>query len=160
MPLPGHSAAGAGRANEGARAPLPEARADRLREALRRLVRLYETISSWNRNPQAGTLSPGLLRRVHEGLSPTFRLVPVLSPLLAEQVERLDRLTDMQDRILRGLTDHPRALVSGPAGSAWTSRKAFANSLLGKNLLVRACPARLTEGERGGRTAATTRRGG
>jgi hypothetical protein len=38
--------------------------------------------------------------------------------------------------------------------------EAFANSLLWKNLLVRACPARLLEGERGGRTAATTRRGG
>jgi hypothetical protein len=82
--------------------------------------RAQETLGRWNRNPGGQPLQGGLLKKVRDGLSPAFRLIPLLSRQVAEQEERLVRLTDLQDEILRGLGDNPRVLVAGTAGSGKT----------------------------------------
>ena len=48
------------------------------------------------------------MARIREGLSPTFRLVSVLSRQVASQEEALVRLTDRQQEALEGLYANDR----------------------------------------------------
>lgn len=66
------------------------------------------------------SLSADVIKKVERGLSPVFRLVPVLSRLVDEQEEQLVRLTNDQERTLQGLYEMDRVLVAGTAGSGKT----------------------------------------
>ena len=57
---------------------------------------------------------------VREALYPKYQLVPVLWRTIEDQEERLQRLTDDQQRILGILAQQPKAAISGVAGSGKT----------------------------------------
>jgi hypothetical protein len=82
--------------------------------------RIPEVAKRWDRQKSRGRLSPADTTRIIEGLSPTFRLLPILSRQVASQEDALVRLTDRQQEALEGLYSNPRVLVLGVAGSGKT----------------------------------------
>lgn len=82
--------------------------------------RIPEVAKKWDRQPSRPRLSPSEVARIVDGLSPTFRLLPILSRRLASQEDALVRLTNRQQEALEGLYDNSRVLVQGVAGSGKT----------------------------------------
>jgi len=82
--------------------------------------RIPEIAKKWERKPAWASLTPNEAARIVEGLSPTFRLLPILSRLISTQEDALVRLTDRQQEALEGLYENPRVLVHGTAGSGKT----------------------------------------
>ena len=82
--------------------------------------RIPEVAKKWDRQSSRPPLSRSDKTRIVEGLSPTFRLLPILSRQVASQEDALVRLTDRQQEALEGLYANPRVLVMGVAGSGKT----------------------------------------
>lgn len=82
--------------------------------------RIPEVAKRWERQPSRPQLNRSDSTRIVEGLSPTFRLLPILSRQVASQEDALVRLTDRQQEALEGLYANPRVLVLGVAGSGKT----------------------------------------
>jgi len=82
--------------------------------------RVPEIAKSWDRNKSRPRLPTSEVARLVEGLSPVFRLLPILSRQLSTQEDALVRLTDRQQEALEGLYTNPRVLVLGTAGSGKT----------------------------------------
>lgn len=82
--------------------------------------RIPEVAKKWDRQPSRSRLSHSDTARIVEGLSPTFRLLPILSRQVASQEDALVRLTDRQQEALEGLYANSRVLVLGVAGSGKT----------------------------------------
>jgi len=82
--------------------------------------RIPEIAKKWNRNPNRNRLTRTEIDKIVEGLSPTFRLLPILSRQVSSQEDALVRLTDRQQEALEGLYANPRVLVLGTAGSGKT----------------------------------------
>ncbi|EDM77791.1 hypothetical protein PPSIR1_38454 [Plesiocystis pacifica SIR-1] len=61
-----------------------------------------------------------MLSSLRSALSPMFRFVPVLWRTIADQEEKLLRLTEAQHRILGFIRRHPRSAIEGVAGSGKT----------------------------------------
>ena len=82
--------------------------------------KIPEVSRNWDRRPERARLGRTDVNKVVEGLSPAFRLLPVLSRQLDRQEEALVRLTDRQQEALEGLYENRRVLVLGTAGSGKT----------------------------------------
>ncbi len=82
--------------------------------------RLPEVLRKWNPDRACRPLSKSELDGVVKGLSPAFKLLPVLFRKIEEQEERLFRLTEEQMGLLDFLQNHKRAAVEGVAGSGKT----------------------------------------
>jgi ATP:corrinoid adenosyltransferase len=82
--------------------------------------RIPEVVKKWDRQSSRPRLGRSDINRIVEGLSPTFRLMPILSRQVASQEDALVRLTDRQQEALEGLYANPRVLVHGVAGSGKT----------------------------------------
>ena len=82
--------------------------------------RIPEVAKRWDRQSSRPRLSRSDTSRIIEGLSPAFRLLPILSRQVASQEDALVRLTDRQQEALEGLYANPRVLVKGVAGSGKT----------------------------------------
>jgi hypothetical protein len=82
--------------------------------------RVMDLLARFRRSTEPRPLTPEDLARIRDGLSPAFRLTPLLSRRVAGQEEVLAQLTQQQDQALRGLYSHPRVLVRGTAGSGKT----------------------------------------
>lgn len=82
--------------------------------------RIPEIFKKWCRKNKIQPLSKQTLDGIVKGLSPTFRLLPVLFRRIEEQEERLFRLTEDQMRLLDYLQNHKRAAIEGVAGSGKT----------------------------------------
>jgi hypothetical protein len=82
--------------------------------------RILSLVRRWDRNPNPTPLEGGVRQRVRAGLAGTFRLLPALDRLVADQEARLVQLTDFQAAALAGLYTNDRLVVSGPAGSGKT----------------------------------------
>lgn len=82
--------------------------------------RIPEIAKKWDRQSSRPRLGRSSVTRMIDGLSPTFRLLPILSRQVASQEDALIRLTDRQQEALIGLYANPRVLVQGVAGSGKT----------------------------------------
>jgi hypothetical protein len=82
--------------------------------------RIPEVLAKWSRRADPRTLTQRELDGVLKGLSPVFKLLPVLFRKIEEQEERLFRLTEEQLRLLDFLARHLRAAIEGVAGSGKT----------------------------------------
>jgi hypothetical protein len=82
--------------------------------------RIPEVAKKWDRQTGRGRLTRADTTRIVEGLSPTFRLLPILSRQVESQEDALVRLTDRQQEALEGLYANPRVFVLGTAGSGKT----------------------------------------
>jgi len=82
--------------------------------------RIASLVRRWNRNPNPVPLDGTARQRVRAGLAGTFRLLPALDRLVADQEAKLIQLTDSQAAALSGLYANERLIVSGPAGSGKT----------------------------------------
>ena len=89
-------------------------------------------LQKWRKGHHAQSLSESDLNGILKGLSPSFRLLPVLFRQVEDQEERLFRMTEDQVRLLEFLQDRPRAAIEGVAGS-------------GKTLLARAQAERFAD---------------
>lgn len=83
-------------------------------------ARIASLVRRWNRNPNLAPLEGATRQRVRSGLAGTFRLLPALDRLVADQEAKLVQLTDSQSAALAGLYGNERLVVSGPAGSGKT----------------------------------------
>ena len=84
-----------------------------LPDAVRRIF------ASFSRYEHRGLYSDEVVS-IREALYPKYALVPVLWRKIEDQEERLQRLTDDQQRILDTLAQQPKAAISGVAGSGKT----------------------------------------
>lgn len=82
--------------------------------------RIPEVAKKWDRLSSRSRLGRSDTTRIVEGLSPTFRLLPILSRQVASQEDTLVRMTERQQEALEGLYANPRVLVQGVAGSGKT----------------------------------------
>lgn len=82
--------------------------------------RIASLVQRWSRNPNPAPLEGAARQRVRAGLAGTFRLLPALDRLVADQEAKLVQLTDSQAAALSGLYANERLVVSGPAGSGKT----------------------------------------
>ena len=82
--------------------------------------RITKLLGLWKRGTAPVNLSKEQMAGIQLALSPAFRLLPVLYRQIAEQEERLIRLTEDQVRLLEFLGSHDRAAISGVAGSGKT----------------------------------------
>ena len=82
--------------------------------------RVRAALTEWSqRKPPVG-VDQSSLEAIQKGISPTFQLLPVLFRKVAEQDEKLFRLTEEQMRLLDVLSNHERAAIEGVAGSGKT----------------------------------------
>jgi len=82
--------------------------------------RIQSLVRRWDRNPNPTPLTGTARQRVRSGLIGTFRLLPTLDRLVADQDAKLVQLTEWQAATLSGLYTNDRLVVSGPAGSGKT----------------------------------------
>jgi superfamily I DNA/RNA helicase len=82
--------------------------------------RIASLVRRWNRNPNPAPLEGAARQRVRTGLAGTFRLLPALDRLVADQEAKLIQLTGSQAAALAGLYANERLIVYGPAGSGKT----------------------------------------
>jgi hypothetical protein len=82
--------------------------------------RIQSLVRRWDRNPNPSPLEAAMRQRVRSGLAGTFRLLPALDRLVADQEAKLVQLTEWQAAALAGLYTNDRLVVSGPAGSGKT----------------------------------------
>jgi len=82
--------------------------------------RVTKLLGFWKRGAVPVKLNREQMSGIQLALSPAFRLLPVLFRQIAEQEERLVRLTEDQIRLLEFLGAHDRAVIRGVAGSGKT----------------------------------------
>lgn len=82
--------------------------------------RVQSLVRRWDRNPNPTPLTGANRQRVKSGLAGTFRLLPALDRVVADQEATLLQLTEWQAVALSGLYTNDRLVVSGPAGSGKT----------------------------------------
>jgi superfamily I DNA/RNA helicase len=82
--------------------------------------RIQSLVRRWNRNQNPSPLTGTTRQRIRSGLIGTFRLLPALDRLVADQEAKLVQLTEWQAAALSGLYANERLVVSGPAGSGKT----------------------------------------
>lgn len=82
--------------------------------------RIPDALRRWCRATRPRPLSETDLDGIIKGLSPVFKLFPVMHRQIEEQEEILVRLTDDQMRILDFISEHKRVAIKGVAGSGKT----------------------------------------
>jgi hypothetical protein len=95
-------------------------RARPISEYVERLMRYWHESIRQKRGREPQGLDAGTRSKIVHALAPDFELVPSLRARLQEVDEELIRLTAQQKQILQGLTDEPRVLVRGGAGTGKT----------------------------------------
>jgi len=82
--------------------------------------RLAAVLRKWSRADPPRRLGEDDLQAIARGLTPAFRLLPLLFRRIEEQEEHLVRLTTEQQRLLEFLGGRERAAIRGVAGSGKT----------------------------------------
>lgn len=79
-----------------------------------------KALRRWSRRDPPHGLADDELRRVKEAILPRFSILAVLHRTIADQEEKLFRLTEEQIRLLEFLGENHRAAIEGVAGSGKT----------------------------------------
>ncbi len=82
--------------------------------------RVQDVLRKWSPTAEPTRLNQDQLNGILRGLSPIFKLIPVLFRKVEEQEEKLFRLTEEQIRLLDFLANQDRAAIEGVAGSGKT----------------------------------------
>lgn len=83
-------------------------------------ARIKNVMDKWGRSSKAVNLSDQDMEKIQLGISPVFKLTPILFRQIDDQEERLHRLTEGQLQLLDHLEEHNRAAIKGVAGSGKT----------------------------------------
>jgi len=90
------------------------------RDISRLNARVKNALEKWGRSTKPVNLSQGDIQNIQLGISPVFKLTPVLFRKIDDQAERIHRLTEGQLHLLDHLDEHSRAAIKGVAGSGKT----------------------------------------
>jgi len=82
--------------------------------------KIKNALTQWIRKDQPVLLSKDDMGKIQQAISPSFNLLPVLFRKVAEQEEKLFRLTNDQKQLLVFLGEKKRACINGVAGSGKT----------------------------------------